>query len=419
MFRPKTLLLIMVIFVALPVFPASARQSDTTPLAYVYNAQADELIAIYADEVGQTYHLGIADLFAEGASYSIGANDLAFDETGSRVAFCAVDYTRNIEAVYPARLIVRDLPSATNILDLDLGTVTACRVPKKSFNAVSNTVFVSLTIAPYGDPVGIPPTWRLIRVDVAGGTIVNEVNTSTPELVSSDFADVPTAADIQYMEASGATIVFSPYPYGAGGGFEAEAYIWQIAINVITQASDWGQPIMDVLPASGERVYLDVDPSLPGGDVPVGDIPHFNAVRIVDETSVTPRTIYHRPEGAFFDVTFVNEGQQIAAQFIPDDPAANILWLIVDRDGQVTEINADHIFSDIQNAPGGYVNFWIDQEPSGDTVGTSFYLGYTSEAQSATMWNADSPDSSAYWELAWVQPVIGILDLTPFPNHRR
>lgn len=415
----KILLFIIVIFVALPAFPAAARQSATTPLAFVYNAQADELVAIYADEVGQTYHLGIADLFAEGASYSIGANDLAFDETGSRVAFCAVDYTRNVEAVYPARLIVRDLASATNIVELDLGDVTACHVPKKSFNAVSNTVFASLTIAPYGDPVGIPPTWRLIRVDVAAGTIVNEVNNTTPELVSSDFADVPTAADIQYLEVSGATLVFNLYPYGAGGGFEAEAYIWQIAINTITQTSNWGQPVMDVLPASGERVYLDVDPSLPGGDVPVGDIPHFNAVRIIDQTSVTPRTIYHRPEGAFFDVTFINEGQQIAVKYISDQIDVPPHWILIDRTGETTDINRGYSDSDIRNAPGGYVNFWVGEVVSAPTMLWDFHLVYTTDEGSVTLWDSEPSENSINWELAWVQPVIGLPDLTYFPNYRR
>ncbi|MCL4256719.1 MAG: hypothetical protein KJ043_23375, partial [Anaerolineae bacterium] len=221
------------------------------------------------------------------------------------------------------------------------------------------------------------------------------------------------------MEYSGATLVFNLYPYGADGGFEAEAYIWQMAINTITQASNWGQPIMDVLPASGDRVYLDVDPSLPSGDEPVGDIPHFNAVRIVDESSLTPRTIYHRPEGAFFDVTFVNEGQQIAVKFISDQIDVPPHWILIDRTGETTDINKGYSDSDIQNAPGGYVNFWVGLVVGTPTMIWDFHVVYTTDEGSVTLWDSEPSENSINWELAWVQPVIGIPDLTYFPNYRR
>lgn len=412
----RALIILACLFLTLPTLRASARQSDDyPPLAYVYNAQTDELVAITADGPTTPYHLGIAEIFPASTSVSISANDLAFDETGARVAYCAVDYTRNVQAAYPAHLVVRDIQSATNIVDLDLGTVTACRVPQKSFNASSNTVFAALTIAPYGDPASIPPSWRLVRVDVATSAIVNEINNTTPELTNSDFVDVPVAVDIQYLEPNGATLVFSLYPYGAGSGFEAEAYIWQIAANKLSQTTEWGQTSMDISFEAGERIYLAVDPSLPYGDSTAGDIPSYNAVRIVDDTG-SARTIFHRPEGGFFDLAFINEGQQLAVQFIPNQPDASIVWIIVARDGTTNEINADHVYSDIQNAPGGYINFWIDQTQSDNTVASSFAVAYVTPDATSTLWSAESADSSAYWQLAWVRPVLGQSGLAHFVN---
>lgn len=413
------LALLMILGAAIfPLQQSDARQNENETLAYVYNTGSNELVAVTADGQQEPFNLGLSELFPPESGVFVGANDMAFDATGEKVAFCVLDYTNRATYEYPALLVVREIRTATNLLTLDLGKATACRVNKAGFDGATNSVFVSLTSAP--NTPEIPATWRVLRIDAAAGTILNEVNQDSPEVATSDFGEIPMIADVLMVESGGGAAIFTLYPFGAGGIFEADAYRWAFEPPTITPADEWGKPGVDILPATQERVLVDYDPAFPGLEEVIGAMPNFNSVQIMD-ASGTPRTIYHRPDGIFLDAVFINDGQQVAAQFAPNlgtetPEASSLIWLAIDRTGTVTEMGSYAGYSVINNAAGGYVVYWVEQTANDDaTYRSTFHLGLNLGGTLTPLWTAESPDSTNFWDLAWVRPSVGPADLPAFP----
>ncbi len=106
----------------------------------------------------------------------------------------------------------------------------------------------------------------------------------------------------------------------------------------------YGAVALDYLTDTGEIAWIELNSDLPAG-MPAGPMPQANVVKLGDKTGNPPRTIYYTGDDVIGDVQFIDGGQRLAIQLIPQFDGVNpptqgvpIKWIALDRQGQVTDL---------------------------------------------------------------------------------
>ncbi len=396
-------------------FPALGQ--DTHWFVYVYNGR--ELVRVYQDATQEAFTLGVDE------NTFVGSQDMAFSADGSRVAFCATTYPPAVEGQAsppPApRLYLRDIAAQSNLLDVDLGSAIGCRVGQRGMSPDGALVAVGLIHHLPGDPAAdaSKPTWQLLVLDTAAGSIAYELNDQSPNAASMGVpAGGVVMPFVQNVDAS--SIIFAPVPWFTEGFIDA-AYRWHLDTGAIDLESgeQWRQFNPDILPATGEAAWAVVDPNLPAYQ-PMAIGLASNVVKVSDAGGQVT-TIYHNGEANPGDARFINNGHQVAILLSPrfdeTNPSAPVeyRWLAVDRAGSVADLATDANFSYLEGAPDGFVRLvWDspDQNPSNAT----YRLLYTANGQTTELWTMTSAGGDQYvtWELAWAAPMPAAGGLPPF-----
>lgn len=393
-------IIVMILLLLTALMPAAAQDSW---FAYVYNGIEKRLVRVDLDGTTTSYDMGLDEnTFAN--SY-----DMTFAPDGQRVIFCATTGGQQSRSM----LYVRDIAAETNTVELDLGASLGCRTGKEALSPDQSTIAVGVVNyfpgAPNADAT--MPIWRLLLVDVNSGAIVQELNADMPEAAPINTTDA-ILPWVKRHEAG--RVMFSEVPYATGGAPFFPPFTWDTAANAVTEApAHFGQMTLKYLPATGEYIWPDVDESRPFTE-PIGPMPVANVVQVLDNGE--PRPIYYRGEGVITDVAFINQGQQIAILYEPQpDPtvpdAPPMPWVAVDRQGNITDLTQVQTFSQIADAPGGYVLLRMEADENFENI--QFSLEHTViGGETSLLWLAEGQS----WELAWAQPVAAAPDLPAFPT---
>jgi hypothetical protein len=254
------------------------------------------------------------------------------------------------------------------------------------------------------------PAWRLLVVDIASGGIVAEINAETPAVMNAGV--LPGVALLPEVRAfANQQIIFAEVPWGIGGAPEWRAYTWQIDSGAVAfdTTERWGRSGLSVLDSTGEVAWLDHDAALPAVN-PGGPIPAFNVVKLADAGGAE-RVIHHTGEWVLVDTEFINGGAQLGilwlSTFDPENPSdQQAQWMALGRDGSLSEIAAGATFSQLADAPGGFVLF--EFLTNADFTQQTSRLSYVSNGQARPLWEAQDPG----WEFAGV---IGAPQMTGLP----
>jgi hypothetical protein len=343
---------------------------------------------------------------------------MGFSSDGSKVAYCTLSYAEGASQGNTA-LVVRDISSQTDLQRVDLGSSIGCRVGQSGFDETGTQVTVSKVNYFPGDPNASTdgPIWQILILDTATGSVVAELNNTSPALSGLDIIqDGPVLPYVQRF--TGGEIVFAEIPYGIGGGGEWNAFHWQLADATVAPIEYWGLIGLDMLPTTGELVFPALDPDAPAAE-PGGPVPAYNIVKVVNADGAE-QIIYRNSDWVVLDAKFIDGGQRVAvyllAPFDQNNPSAQISrWVTIDRTGAVADLTPDSAFSSLRAASGGAVvleNAFLNADQTGG-VRTSLtrYTGSTA----TPLWTLETADIQFNWELAWASPVTPAEGLSPFP----
>jgi hypothetical protein len=405
----------VVMLLSLFMVAAAPTLAQSNWFVYLYNGNTKDLVRINPDGSQIPYNLGLD------STTFVSSFDMTFTQDGNRVAFCAVTYPAVMDASTPAqpfaKLYLRDIPAGANTLDMAMGNAIGCRTGRDAFNPDANQLAVSKINYYPGAPDAdtSQPTWELLILNTADGSVVRELNASSPAVQSFEsLAKGGVLPYVQYFENN--QIIFAEVPYGIGGGAEWNAYLWDLNADTIQPIDRWGNFSLDTLP-TGELIWVTSDLNLPAGQ-PGGPVPANNVVKVADKSG-SDFTIYHSPDWVILDTKFIDDGARAAVQLLsPFDPNATnqlqtLRWIALDRAGGTTDLVSSNGSPTIMAAPGGFV--LLNQQIIDQTTGTSdFTLTYSANGQTNNLWSASVDPAVGYWELAWATPATAAQGLSPF-----
>lgn len=377
--------------------------------AFLFNGITRQFVRVDASGAAQTFDLGLGeDIF-------LGSRDIALASDGSRIAYCA----NSAQAGTPqgdTTLYVLDLNTQTRLVTLPLGANIGCRVTTDGFNADASQVAVGVVKYFPGstDMDTSGPVWRLVVVDVASGSIVNELNAENPAAANARIL-VGTALLPEVRYFANNQIIFAEVPYAIGGAPDWNAFIWQVDAGTVQpdSALRWGKSGLSYLETTGELVWLANDPNRPAID-PGGPLPAFNTVRLADKSG-TETTVYYTGDWLLVDTAFVNNGAGLAilqqSAFDPENPdQQQSQWVVLGRDGSLTSLASGSGFSQVGASPNGAVLFEFTF--NADFTQQTSRLSLLTAGQQAVLWESNEPG----WEFAGTTDVPAAAVLPAFPT---
>jgi hypothetical protein len=391
-----------------------AQDAPVSWSAYLYHNQSRELIRVWRDGTQATYSLGLNDQMI------LSANDLTFSADGRRVAFCAMRLPYGGIPGTLAALHIRDIEARWDVLDLDMGSVVACRTGSDALSADGALLAVSTVHYFSGNPVSSSnrPIWRLRLLDTTTGRTAYQISAQSPAVIEAGIMnDGPILPYVRYLDAQ--QVIFAEVPYGVGGAAEWRVFRWWLKTGAIELVEHWGNISLNTLTATGEQIWVTQDSGYPAAN-PGGPIPANNVVKLVDRSGAE-RIIYVNPNWVVLDAKFVNGGQQIAigllSPFDEQNPTQQVIeWVLLSRTGQVTELTrANRMMSgSLVTAPDGAALLDFTPASAGNSV-ARWEFNYYAHGVVTTLWSFESQLTAPQIELAWGADVASAGDLQPFP----
>lgn len=402
----------------LTVLPMAAQDSTQPWFIYLFDNVNGELIRVY-----NTGEMEIDSLGLEEGEFA-NRSDMAISDDGTMVAFCKYALTETNTA---RTLIVRDIAANANLYEAPLEAgYEGCR--PTGFNADGSQFVLSTTAIMNFDPQtgavieADVPLWRIQIMDTASGEVVNEINSTMPDMPSFDdtfgrITPVPLMADV--IEFTDTSILFRGLPYvGMEIPGELPAWSWNLSDNTVTSVPNVGRINSAYLPQTGELAYPALDESFPAAQ-PGGPMSQANVVNI-QTTDGSIQTIYRNSEEVIVSVSFVNDGQAVGVTLLegfdqsnPDDTFTQ-RHIIIDRGGQVTDIGQpfDQTIP-IEGVPGGAVVVWAVNDAQGYPV---THLASVENGALREIMEYQPPMDRGYsfLEIVWTPPTQVTGELPPF-----
>ena len=388
---------------------AFAQDNDTTWSAYLLDTIDYSLVRVDADGSTDTFSLGLeADAF-------INQTEITISNDGTLVAYCKT----TPEAT--KTLVIRDIMTATNLQEIEFGTIPACAAT--AFSVDDTTIAVSLVhyqafeTVPDGEA-----RWSLNLITVEDGTIQTTLDDNNPNMPAYDLFgdDVPMMADVQSFTDDSITFWGIPF-VGMGGPSYVPAYNWVVSDNMITQqAREYGIFGSDLLATTGEFIYPSLDETLPAAE-PSGPMPQANVVELLipEQDAIT---IFVSDEWIISSATFINNGQSIAVLSVPgfsaNATAQNMNTTridVINRDGTVVLADAFVDSFGVLSAVDGGMLIVRTPNPTldGTYPPTQIWFWNGEMTQVATY----APDYSNMWsppQLIWTAPSVEATELPAF-----
>lgn len=394
---------VLTLVIVLAAGSLSAQTSDWS--AYLYNSVMRQLLRVDLNGTQTPINLNLSE-----GSY-LGEYETAFTSDGNYMAYCTIDYTAVTagSTLTPTLLTVYDLTTGTVLYQQDLGPSIGCWI---NYSGDNSMLAVGMVNFFPGDPSADTsrPIWELRIVDADSGiemASMSPLNAEATDLgLYNDFSIMP---DVRYFDNN--QLIFTGILWGTEGAPVEPAFLWDLNSSDLQAFDDWWHWGLAI--NGREVVWLESDSTLPIGN-PGGPVPASNVVRSRD-TAGEVVTIYHSPDWILLDTEFIDNGRRLAMSLLePFDPnsteGSEVRWVALDRAGNVSDLASTTGFSQIGNAPEGYVYL----SANSPNVGATMTLDYHTGDQTRTLFTGASDDSGGAWTMIWTTPVQPADDLPPF-----
>lgn len=397
----------------------TSAQDDATGWTWLYNQATDELVAVYADGHTETYALNTAievDNIRTGPIIPLTAAEIAFSPDGRWAAYCLREDPALDNGDDPLRsftmLVVRDIFAQQTRYAVPDQTA-GCRAGQ--FDEANGLIYFGWYTA---EEDGTYP-WTLMGIDALYGDFIERLDYNWPAMGTEggpiDAPRIPTVTQIL-----GDTVIFELQ--GVADEI-TQVYEWNLTTDRAQRAGQWQLPGLSYLPATGERVFTNFDPSitLENGEP-------FNAVLLADGAAA--RYLYSSLDGRLIDTAFVAGGSALLILEIPaPDPSAEFYYLnvvVLGRDGTHSVVGFLSPQYWIGGTADGYVVFWATYALDEAGYHTIFQLDHVTlnqaadgawQAEVTPLWSEEviAPDDYPQnWEAVWVTPMAVMEDLPPF-----
>ncbi|MEP7291995.1 MAG: hypothetical protein ABI835_09435 [Chloroflexota bacterium] len=398
MFKRAISWVAFVMLALLVAFPAAA-QSDWS--LYLFNSSTQQVLRVYLDGTQQAYDLGIP------AGSFTGQRSIDFSSDGNRVAFCVPVNEPNGAHSY---LYIKDVASSQP-LTVDMGMGDGCWVTYSEDNTQVAVGVVHYYAGATGVDTSVPP-WELVVVDAATGQKLDEMNAAKAAVAQFDPEPRSYMPDVRYFNNS--QIIFGAVPWGTEGFPISPAYFWQLGDDSIQSIDRWWRWGVDSLSATGELVWMELDPNFAAAD-PGGPMPQSNVVKLADKSG-QEHVIYANPQWVLTGTHFIDNGRQLAIgelqAFDLNNPEAQqtTRWMALDRSGTVSELASGLGFSELSSAPDGYIILWA----SDNNIPSTLTLEYRSGRETTQLWQQQA-NNGISWSLLWAAPTPTADGLAAFP----
>lgn len=408
--------LLLLLLLTLPI---AAQDNSSTWFIYLFDNVNNALVRVYNTGEMEIDSLGLQE------GEFVSSSDMAISDDGILVVFCKITLSDAGDST--RTLIVRDIAANANRYEAPLEAgYDGCR--PSSFNADGSQFVFSTTAILNFDPQngqvieGDVPLWRVQILDSTSGAVLNEINSTLPDMPSFDdsigrVTPVPLMADV--IEFNDEGVLFRGIPYvGMEVPGELPAWSWNLTDNTVSPVPNVGRVNSAYLPQTGELAYPALDEALPAAQ-PGGPMSQANVVNVQSEDG-TIQTIYQNSEEIVTDVNFVNDGQAVGVTLLEGFDQANpsdtfaLRHVIIDRSGQVTDIGQPYEnFTQLEGVPGGAVVVWAETDAQGYPV---THLGIVENGALREIMEYQPPMERGYsfLEIVWSPPTQIADGLQPF-----
>lgn len=353
-----TLLLLFVSLIPLPAdrLSVSHAQGDGNFWVYLFNHDTKTFVSVnYTDASSSTFTLQMPAAFAA-ANY----NPQAYSPDGTRLALC-LDADEDPYTINELTLIIFDLPSGSQVGTHQIPQGSYCDVTAAGW-AADNSTFTFGVLNRVD--IGTGPVWNINVFDTATQTVTQSLSSDDPAVTSLPYDFTGFFPTVRWV-SPGQMVTFMVYPFGIGGAFAGEGFLWRVADGTVEPEEIYGKAQLSVL--GGEVIWLDENPAFAGIN-PIGEGPIFNEVMVSDKTGEV-RPLYIDRGYFICGAKYVDGGQKVAILTCSFD-YTQYIWRFVDRNGEGTTLPVEDacFFSatSLVGTPNGYLVLKCDDDNGAD-----------------------------------------------------
>lgn len=376
--------------------PGSARvaQAGGSWSAWLYNQGTGQLVHVFPDGAAPT---SMTLPLPPGVTQNPSIVTISRD--GSYLAGCFQDGAGNTSVQ------IFDLYGGGYIAQYNApGSVPACTLSRFSFSPDNSELAFGLMNRWAGEPSDGRPAWALLIMQTHTSSIVNWIDATSPQITAlgrdySGFVPYVTAYEPAVM-------AFKMIPYATEGAQEFDSLIWQLGGGTVSMGGPYGKTALDMLPNAGEAIWVDVDNTLPQGVLEGPGFP-YNVVMYSNKTGAMYPLFNNGT--VLYGATFIDNGRRLA---VSSSGGGITQWYTFDRSGSVTSLPADttNVYQ-LYGTLDGYAFLMQDGVSAPQVRYHRFNGGPTPDVYTA--WTGTPGD---YWNIIWVNPLVGETGLTPFPQ---
>jgi hypothetical protein len=282
------------------------------------------------------------------------------------------------------------------------GTVPACTLSRFSFSPDSSQLAFGMMNRWGGEPSDGRPAWALLVMQTHTSAIVNSIDATSPQITAlgrdySGFVPYVTAYEPSVM-------AFKMIPYATEGAQEFDSLVWQLGGGAISIVGPYGKTSLDMLSTTGEAIWVDVNNSYTPAVLEGPGFP-YNVVMYSNKTGAMYPLFNNGT--VLYGSDFIDNGRKIA---VSSSSGGVTQWFALDRSGTVTSLPADTMnVYQLYGTLDGYTFLMQDGVSAPQVRYHRFNGGPSPDVYTA--WTGTPGD---YWNIIWVNPLVGEAGLTPF-----
>ena len=418
-----TMVLVFIAVAALALTLLLADDDETVEaggmwFAWLYHPEGDRFMRVYEDGTTEEYSLNLPP------GERMASSPRAFAPGGEMIAFCTFNESTSTRNLY----VHSFNPDAAAKAGLsfpevfDMSQHIECSVSDGAFNQTdSSRIAVGVVNHFPGDPNAdtTRPQWELLVFDITTGTLAANYDANTPgadQLSPFEGGDRYVVMPLVHS-FEGDQVFFELVPWGTEYLPGQNVVAWQVGTQTVTPAQGpQGQIGFQTNPATGEKVWLAIDESLPQAE-PLGPMPTYNVVLYQHPSMAEPYAVFHQPDTIVTQVKFVEGGHSLMVQsvpgFDPNDPpqGPESTWTLLQRSGGTTPLALNAYVYSVAGLHDGFATWESNYETWTATL-TRYTLGDDPANPAVSpIWQGDDPNWSMVW--SFPQPTGGDADLFP------
>lgn len=384
--RRYTLFTVVLLLTGLIPLPVSHAQESGAFWIYLFNHDTKTFVSVNLNDATSTpFTLQMPVAFAD-----VPFSPQAYSPDGSRLALC-LDADGDPYTPSDLSLLIFDLPSGEQVGTYQIPQASYCDVTAAGWAADSSTFTFSVLNRV---DQGTGPIWSIHIFDTATQTAAQTLTSDDPAVANLPYDFTGFFPTVRWV-SPGQMVAFIVFPFGVGGPFAGEGFVWRVADGIVEANEIFGGAELSVL--GGEVLWLDENPAFAGIN-PIGDGPIFNEVMFSDKSGEGPRPLYIDRGFFICGAKYVDGGRKVAILTCSFD-YTQYVWRFVDRAGGGTTLpieDACHFSStSLVGTSNGYLVLKCDDQ-NGAELERHTFVGNNTMPDVGVLWF----EPTGHWSLA-------------------